>query len=148
MRPLAGLSAALWLTLSLAWPACAGSLTVFGGNLSLAISTATAGQEPDAAIDESTTLRFKKESTEEPTLKITVATNLASPIFVLEIGALNADAGNPTGTLILGTAAQDLLTDISNTKNKTCHVRYSASATVAEGTGADSHTVTFTIVAQ
>lgn len=148
MRPFAGLSAALWLILSLAWPACAGSVTIFGGDLSLAISTATAGQEPDAAIDESTLLRFRKANAGEPTLKITVATSLASPSFVLEAGAVDVEAGNSTGTLILGTTAQDLLTDISNKANKTCHVRYSASATVAEGTGADSHTVTFTIVAQ
>jgi hypothetical protein len=147
MRRLEILLLALWLVLGLSGPAGAGEVTCLGTPI-LVISTATPGQDPDPAVDASCKLRYRKDSAAEPTLKITVATNLGSPVFSLEVEAINAGGGTSTGLVALGTTAQDLLTDITNTLKKTCDLRYVATALASDGTGTDDHTVTYTIVIQ
>lgn len=147
MRRLGVFSLGIWLILGLPGSAGAGEVTCLGTPY-LAISTATAGQDPDPAVDASCKMRYRKLSAAEPTLKITVGTNLGNPAFSLKVEGINAGAGTPTGVVTLGTTAQDFLMDITNTIKKTCDLRYVATALASDGTGTDDHIVTYTIVIQ
>lgn len=123
------------------------TVDVTGGDVSLVVSTATPGQEPDPVIDCSSGLRFRL-STSDPTMKITVETNLGSPRFSLSVEAVNETHGTPQGEVALDTVARDILCDVISTKNQTCELRYVATALLSDGTGSDAHSVTYTIVPQ
>jgi hypothetical protein len=118
-----------------------------GGDVFLALSAATPGRGPDPVIDFQSGLRFKL-SASDPTMKITVETNLGNPRFSLTVEAVNETHGTSQGKVELGTVARDLLGDVTSAKNQTCELRYEATALVADGTGSDAHTITYTIVPQ
>ena len=139
--------AALCLLAILWGPAPAGQVAIVGVGPNLIISTATAGQEPDPVIDESCGLRYSKGAG-EPTMKVTARTNHAGPQFDLQVEAFNAENGNPTGVVNLSTTSQDLITDVTAVSNKSCDLRYRAVSATSDGTGSETHTVTYTIVAQ
>lgn len=123
-------------------------LTIEGGDVSLLVSSATAGQELAPVVDQSSSaLKYRKLSA-EPTMKVTVATDLASPLFTLKAEAVNVGDGNPTAEIVLGTTAQDLITNISTQTFVTSCLRYTSVALVSDGVGTDTHTVTYTIVAE
>jgi len=119
---------------------------ITGGDLTLTINTATAGQEPDDAVDNTTCdLAW---TTNEATKKITVETNLAAPTFTLKVLAQNVTGGGaaaPEVTLST-TGANDFVTGVGQTAGG-CDLQYTASATAAQGTGSDVHTVTYTLTA-
>ena len=138
---------ALCLLATLAGAASGGRVLITGVAPTLTISTATAGQDPDPVVNEACGLRYGKD-VGDPTMKITVRTNNSGPSFVLQVEAFNEAHGNPTGTVNLSTTAQDLITDITSIPNRTCSLRYRAVPTAADGTGADGHIVTYTVVAQ
>lgn len=119
-------------------------VAVAGGALVLNIATATAGSNPDDATDSST--NDLQWTSNESSKKITAETDLGSPNFALQVEASGVSGGTTAGAITLSSSAQDFVTGISTTVGS-CDLAYTASATAAEGTGTDAHTVTYTITA-
>jgi hypothetical protein len=115
---------------------------ISGGNLTLTINTATAGQEPDDAVDN--TMCDLAWTTNEASKKITVETDLAAPNFTLKVVAQNVTGGTAASEVTLSTTADDFVTGVATTTGG-CDLQYTASATAAQGTGSDVHTVTYTL---
>jgi hypothetical protein len=127
--------------------ASSATLSVRGGNVVLSIVSATAGQEPDPLVNQvANALKYRKERGAPPQ-KITVETDVGSPLFTLKVEAVGVRNGVSVGELTLSTTAQDLIVDISRNGSKSCDIRYTLEARVADGTGTDAHTVTYTIMA-
>jgi hypothetical protein len=128
-------------------------ISVLNGDASLTISTATAGMEPDAEIDESCQLQWTTLIS-DPTKKITAQTNVVSPNFTLKVQAVSVSAGDGTsaGQITLSTSGQDVVVsipaDIAPGDPGTCTLRYTASANASDGTGSDVHTIIYTILDQ
>ncbi len=116
-------------------------LGLTGGDITLTISTATAGQEPDPATNTACTLAW---TTNQADRKITVATNLASPTFTLKVLAQSVSGGSAAPEVTLTNTATDFVTGVAKTIGG-CTLGYTASATAAQGTGSDVHTVTYTL---
>ena len=116
-------------------------LALTGGNITLTISTATAGQQPDAATNSTCTLAW---TANQANRKITVATNLASPLFTLKVLAQSVTGGSAAPEVTLSNTAADFVTGVSKTTGG-CTLRYATAATAAQGTGTDVHTVTYTL---
>lgn len=111
--------------------------------LTLTINAAVAGQDPTAVTNTSgATLEW---TTNETGKKITVATDLAEPKFTLTALPTSVTGGTGVGTAVtLSTTAQDFVTAIATTTGG-CGITYTGSATAAQGTGSDAHTVTYTL---
>lgn len=141
--------------------ACAGATAVAqevrvqGGNQLLQITTALPGQEPSPVANAATTLRYRRQ----PQIsKITISTTCPGQRFSLRAQAVSAQEGIPAPAVMLihGMPAADLIRDIPvqgpNPPFRRATVEYTASATFEQGNsselGADSHTITFTILAQ
>lgn len=127
---------------------------VSGGNPLLTVSTAVMGSEPVAVTNTSTTLAYSREPGH--TTKITVATVCTGQHFTLKVlatGMANGTAA-PEVTLTNGMLATDFIRDILKNGNKdnTAILRYTASATFAQGNtaelGNDVHAVSYTLVLQ
>lgn len=119
-------------------------LSISGGNVTLTIDTATAGYEPNAALDYLSPCLLNW-TTNETNKKITVSTGLANRKFALYLTSQNIPGGNYYGPTQLGTTAKDYIYGISNTTGS-CDLQYLAMATVTQGTGTDTHTsITFTL---
>jgi hypothetical protein len=117
-------------------------VAVSGGNITLTINSATAGQEPDDAVDNTTCdLAW---TTNENSKKITVATNQGSPTYTLKVVAQNVSGGTAAPEVTLSTTAEDFVTGVATTIGN-CDLQYTASATAAQGTGSDAHQVTYTL---
>ena len=117
---------------------------ITGGNITLTISSATPGQDPDDATDNTTC--DLDWTTNETAKKITVETNLASPTFTLKVVAENVTGGTAASEVTLSDTATDFVTGIATTTGG-CDLAYTASATAEDGTGSDVHTVTYTLTA-
>jgi len=131
-----------------------------GGPITLSVQTATAGSEPQDAIDQSTDIYWDADL--GVTSKIVVGTLAPGQSFDLYISLIvpsQAPAGQgvvqPEVQLIDGMLDTDLFTDIPSTlpgRQGIGTLRYRAAATVADGSssehGNDSHFVTFTLLAQ
>ncbi len=120
-------------------------VAITGGNFTLTINTATGGSDPDSKTDNTTCdLNW---TTNEATKKITVGTSIITPNFTLTVEAINISGGTAAAAVTLsGASAQDFVTGISTTVG-TCDLEYIGSATAAQGTGSDAHTVTYTLTA-
>ena len=117
---------------------------IIGGNITLTINTATAGSNPDDATDNTTCdLNW---TTNQASKKITVATNLVAPTFTLSVVAQNVTGGTAASSVTLSTTATDFVTGVATTTGN-CDLSYTGSATAAQGSGSDVHTVTYTITA-
>ncbi len=116
---------------------------IAGGNITLTISTATAGSDPDDATDATCTLAW---TTNEASKKITVVTSEAAPTFTLKVVATGVTGGTAAAEVTVSTTATDFVTGVATTTGG-CTLGYTASATAAEGTGSDVHTITYTITA-
>jgi hypothetical protein len=115
---------------------------ISGGNITLTINTASAGSEPDDAVDNTTCdLAW---TTNQATKKITAETDLAAPTFALKVLAQNVTGGTAAAEVTLSTTATDFVTGVATTTGG-CDLQYTASATAAQGTGSDVHTVTYTL---
>jgi len=118
-------------------------VAIIGGNVSLTINTSTGSSEPDSQTDNTTA--DLNSTTNESTKKITIGTTLVSPTESFTVEAINISGGSAAGPITLsGVSAQNFITGISQTMG-TCDLQYVASATAAQGTGSDAHTVTFTL---
>ncbi len=115
---------------------------ITGGDFELTINTATAGQEPDDAVDNTTC--DLDWTTNEATKKITVETDLAAPTFSLKVLAQNVTGGTAAAEVTLSTTPTNFVTGVDKTVGG-CDLQYTASATAAQGTGSDVHTVTYTL---
>ncbi|MEW5768088.1 MAG: hypothetical protein AB1797_10790 [bacterium] len=120
-------------------------VAISGGDLTLTINTATAGNNPDP-VTNSTTCDLDW-TTNEATKKITVATDLLAPTFTLKVVAENVTGvGTAAPEVTLSITATNFVTGISTTIGG-CDLKYTASATAAQGTGSDFHTVIYTLTA-
>lgn len=105
---------------------------------------AVAGQDLMTAVDQSTNLLW---GINRPTRKITARTSLAAQTFTLRVLAIGPTQGTAAAEVTLTTAATDFLLDVGKSSG-TCAIRYTGLALASQGTGSNSHTVTFTIAAQ
>lgn len=121
-------------------------LRVSAGGVSLSITgaAAIAGQDQMTVVDQSTSLLWGVNTTPK---KITAVSNLASPKYTLKLLALNPTQGTPAAELVVDNTAADLLLNIGLTRGS-CTLRYTGIALASQGTGSDTHTVTFTIAVQ
>ncbi len=117
-------------------------LAISGGNITLTINSATAGSDLDEATD-STTCDLLW-TTNEASKKITAETNLAAPNFVLKVTAANVSGGTAAAQVTLSTTTTDFVTGVGSSSGS-CDLSYVASATAAQGTGSDVHTVLYTL---
>ena len=113
-------------------------------NLSVSGSNAIAGQDQMTTTDQTSTLAWGINSSLK---KITVKTSLAAPKFTLQLVAVNPTVGTAASQVTLSTTANDLLLNIGRSSG-TCSLLYTAVALASQGTGTDSHTITFTVVTQ
>jgi hypothetical protein len=113
-------------------------------NLSITGAAAVAGQNQMSVVDQSTTLYWGVNTTPK---KITAVSNLASPKYTLQLVALNPTQGTAAAQSTVDNTAADLVLNIGLTKGS-CTLQYTGIALASQGTGSDSHTVTFTITTQ
>ncbi len=124
-----------------------------GGNVAMTISSGLPGGELAAVVNTSTTLNFRRENF---LTKITVSTLCPGQDFTLKVVATNVTAGTAAPEVMLthGMLPVDFITNIPQKppSRGSCTLRYTASATFAQGSSAevgnDVHTVTYTILAQ
>lgn len=113
-----------------------------GGNITLTVDTAVPGSDLTGPTDNTTCdLAW---TTNQASKKVTVQTDQAAPSFTLKVAAQNVSGGTAAAEVTLSTTAQDFVTGISQTVGS-CDLAYTASATAAQGTGSDVHTITYTI---
>lgn len=122
------------------------AVQVSSGNVSLSITGAglIAGQDLMTAVDQSSNLLWGINSANR---KITVRTDLLSQTFSLRVLAVNPIQGAAAPEVTLTTVAQDFLLNVGRSSG-TCGIRYTGLALASQGTGSDSHTVTFTVTTQ
>jgi len=124
--------------------AAVNEVAITGGNITLTINSAVAGSDLTDATDGTCTLAW---TTNEASKKVTVETTTsAAQLFGLTVEATGVIGGTSGGVITLtdGAAASDFVTGISTTTGD-CTLDYTASATAADGTGTDTHTVVYTI---
>jgi hypothetical protein len=117
-------------------------IVVTGGNLLLAINTATAGSEPTEVVDATAGLQWTSNATGK---KITVETDIASAEYTLKALATGVTGGAAASEVTISSGPQDFITGVATTTGSST-TRYTASATVSDATGSEVHTITFTIV--
>lgn len=103
-----------------------------------------AGQDQMTATDQSTTILWGTNSSLK---KITVNTNLAAPIYVMKVLALNPTTGTATSEVTLSTLNSDLIINIGRSSGSSS-LRYTGVALASQGVGKDTHFITFTIQSQ
>jgi len=129
---------------------------ISGGAVQLTVSSAPAGENPPAAQDESTRLRYRIR-TSRP-VKIAVSTSCPGQRFDLRVQARSQTDGTPQGTVALedGAPARDLIRDLT-IPNFFClffacvdeaALRYTSQVRASDGTGTDAHVVRYTVLAQ
>jgi len=122
------------------------------GDADLVISGATAGSNPPAVTDQTCQLQWSKLGT-EATKKITVQTSLVGPRFLLTAEAVSISpggSGTSAGEISISSSAADFVVSIPGNAviSGTCDLLYQATAEATDGTGIDTHTITYTIVDQ
>jgi hypothetical protein len=113
-------------------------------NLTVSGSNAIAGQNQMMTTDQTSTLSWGINSSLK---KITVNTSLAAPKFTLQLVAVSPTVGTAASQVTLSTTANDLVLNIGRSSGS-CGLLYTAVALASQGTGTDSHTITFTVVTQ
>jgi hypothetical protein len=113
-------------------------------NLNISGANAIAGQNQMTVTDQSTTLLWGTNSSLK---KITANTSLATSLFQLKIVALSPTTGTAAPEITLSPVAADLLLNIGRSSGS-CQLRYTGIALASQGTGTDSHTITFTVQTQ
>jgi hypothetical protein len=129
------------------------SLTINGGNITMTITTGSAGSEPIPIGNSTTSLRYRRTLWAQ---KITVRTNCPGQSFNLTVVASNVTSGTaaPVVNLLQGMLDTNVITNIAAGffSFATATLNYQASATFAQGNSAelgdDVHTVTYTLTAQ
>lgn len=127
-------------------------LNIVAGSVTLTVSTATAGAQPDQA-SASTTYEITNNTGAAgatPTDKITGAINTDMPASTtLKVTAGATTAGTSAGAVTLSSVAADLVTGVANVAQTALSLGFTLDATVSAGVvGSASKTFTMTIVAQ
>lgn len=119
-------------------------ISVSGNPAALIVNSATAGSEPDAATDATTTYSI---TINESNKKVTGSIDTAMPAnTTLSVNLTAPTGGTSTGSVDLTTTDQDLVTGISSLAESGLSISYTFSATSAAGTiSSASKTVTFTV---
>ncbi|MBI3579412.1 MAG: hypothetical protein HY089_08415, partial [Ignavibacteriales bacterium] len=104
---------------------------------------AIAGQDQMTVTNSSTSLLWGVNSSLK---KITAQTNLGAPLFAMNLLAASPTAGTAAPEITLSATPTDLLTNIGRSLGS-CTLQYTGVALASQGTGTDSHTITFTIAA-
>jgi hypothetical protein len=119
-------------------------LAITGGNVTLTINSATAGSQPDDAVDNTTA--DLDWTTNQSSKKITIVSNLspAAQNFTLLAVAQNVTGGTAASQVTVDNTADDFVTGVATTVGG-CDIQYTGQATASEGTGSDVHTITFTL---
>lgn len=126
-------------------------ISVRGGNPTLNVTTAVAGSEPTPVVNTACTVRY---SAQVKISKITVQTSCPNQKFPLRVFASSVPANRgvaaPEVVLQNGAPAADFITSIPTgwSSNANATLRYTAAPLFSQGTGTDTHTVTYTILAQ
>lgn len=113
-------------------------------NLNITGAEAVAGVDEMMVTDQTTTLLWGTNSSLQ---KITVNTSLTTPLFVLKVVALNPTIGMAESEVTLSGIDQNFIYNIGKSSGG-CSIKYTGVALASQGTGNDSHSITFTIVAQ
>ena len=110
----------------------------------LTVSTATAGSEPDAVTDNTTTYAVTTNGSNK---KITGEVDVAMPAnTTLQVNLAAPTGGTSAGAVTLTATAADLVTAITETAESGMMITYSFSATVDAGiVASDTRTVTLTL---
>lgn len=116
-------------------------VAITGGDITLTISTATAGSNPPWATNGSCGLNW---TTNETGKKITVETDQVSADHTLKVVATGVSGGTATAERTVTVAPQDFITGVAETTGG-CTLNYTASATAAQGTSSMVHAITYTI---
>jgi hypothetical protein len=129
------------------------SIDITGGDILLTIP-------PELTVEDTTTgLIYSIQSDPSNWYKITVATDLPFPNFVLTVQATNIITsigpdnygGDAQGAVTLGTTPQPLILNIKHGNLQhphSCTLKYTASVTLFQDFGTDVHTITYTIIIQ
>ena len=117
-------------------------VAITGGNLTLTFVAPTPGDDP-ADVSDGTTCDLDW-STNTASQKITVVSNIASPVATLTVTAGTVTGGTSGGAITLNTTAGDFVTGVS-TGTGGCDLEYSASCLASDAAGSEVHTVTYTI---
>ena len=119
-------------------------ISVSGNPSALIVNSATAGSEPDAASDNSTSYAI---TTNESSKKITGAINTAMPSNTsLKVTLVAPTGGTSAGQVTLSTTAADLVTGISTLAESGNTITYEFSATASAGVISSANkTVTLTV---
>lgn len=124
------------------------------GNQTLTVTSAVIGSEPTAVVNSASTLSYKRRTV---ITKITVGTSCPGQSFTLKVLAVSPTAGTaaPEVTLTDGMVAVNFIINIPSGSTgawRTATLRYTASATFAQGNSAemgnDVHSITYTLAAQ
>ena len=121
-------------------------LQLSGGTVNLDISgaQAVAGQDQMTVTNNATQLLWGTNSSAQ---KITAVSDLATPLFTLRVEATAPTQGIPAGPVTLTATAGDLLLNIGRSSG-TCTIVYTSVILASQGTGTESHNITFTIQTQ
>ncbi len=130
-----------------------GQMLLLGGNPQLALTSGTPGGTMIPVVNTSTRIFWFRQAV---TTKITVSTSCPGQHFSLSVFATAVSSGNPAPevTLTDGMPDVDLIVGIpaGGGMIKSCTLRYTASATFAQGNSAelgnDMHSVMYTLLAQ
>jgi hypothetical protein len=119
-------------------------VSVSGDPANLVVNTATAGSEPTADTDNTTTWAL---TTNESTKKMTGSINTDMPAnTTLQVNLNAPTGGSSAGDVTLSITAADLVTSISTVAESGLTITYTLSATVAAGVVAQAQkTVTLTL---
>lgn len=125
------------------------------GNVAVTITTGIPNGQPVPVQDVTSRLRYRRQTV---VTKITVATSCPAQHFALSVLATAISHGTaaPEVTLTNGMPETDFIRDIparaGGSPQADCTLRYTASATFAQGNsvelGPDVHTVRYTLIAQ
>ncbi len=123
-------------------------LSVSGNPGALTVNTATAGSQPDAVTDATTTYALTTNAGTDAR-KITAVLDTAMPANTTLTVTLGAPTGGSSpGAVTLTNAAADVVTGVDSVAESGLGISYNFSATVAAGVVASaSKTVTFTLTA-
>jgi hypothetical protein len=116
-------------------------ITIGTINLNISGANAIAGQDQMSVTDQTSTLLWGTNSSSQ---KITITTNLGVQKFTVQALALNPTVGTAASQATLSTTASDFITGIGRSSGSAT-VLYTGIALASQGTGTDSHTITFTI---
>lgn len=124
------------------------TLSVSGSPTALRVTTAVAGSAPTAATNSATTYTATAKRPKDPQ-QIVGQLNSDMPAgTTLSINLAPITGATSAGTVVLTTASQMLVTDISNPNSRTASITYTFSATIAAGVIPPStRIVTFTLLA-